>query len=57
MIDLALMRQLLDATASDATLLIVGDPDQLTSVEAGFTVTSMPTGPSRRLAVMPRVPP
>ena len=35
MIDLAMMRQLLDATPVDATLLIVGDPDQLTSVEAG----------------------
>lgn len=35
MIDLAMMRQLLDATPDDATLLIVGDPDQLTSVEAG----------------------
>lgn len=41
MIDLALMRQLLDATPRDATLLIVGDPDQLTSVEAGSVLRDL----------------
>ena len=41
MIDLALMRQLLDATPPDATLLIVGDPDQLTSVEAGSVLRDL----------------
>jgi exodeoxyribonuclease V alpha subunit len=41
MIDLALMRQLLDATPNDATLLIVGDPDQLTSVEAGSVLRDL----------------
>ena len=41
MIDLALMRQLLDATSREATLLIVGDPDQLTSVEAGSVLRDL----------------
>ena len=41
MIDLALMRQLLDATPPNATLLIVGDPDQLTSVEAGSVLRDL----------------
>ena len=41
MIDLGLMRQLLDATPPEATLLIVGDPDQLTSVEAGSVLRDL----------------
>ena len=41
MIDLGLMRQLLDATPQEATLLIVGDPDQLTSVEAGSVLRDL----------------
>jgi exodeoxyribonuclease V alpha subunit len=43
MVDLGLMRQLLDATPDDATLLIVGDPDQLTSVEAGSVLRDLVT--------------
>jgi exodeoxyribonuclease V alpha subunit len=43
MIDLGLMRQLLDATPRGATLLIVGDPDQLTSVEAGSVLRDLVT--------------
>lgn len=35
MIDLALLRALLDAVRPDATLVLVGDADQLTSVAAG----------------------
>ncbi|MFO1495895.1 MAG: exodeoxyribonuclease V subunit alpha [Lysobacterales bacterium] len=35
MVDLALMRALLDALAPQAILLLVGDPDQLVSVSAG----------------------
>jgi len=35
MIDLGLMRSLLDALPPQARLILVGDPDQLTSVEAG----------------------
>lgn len=41
MVDLGLMRQLLSATPEDATLLIVGDPDQLTSVEAGSVLRDL----------------
>ena len=41
MVDLGLMRQLLNATPGDATLLIVGDPDQLTSVEAGSVLRDL----------------
>ena len=43
MVDLGLMRQLLDATRQEATLLIVGDPDQLTSVEAGSVLRDLVT--------------
>jgi len=43
MIDLVLMRQLLDAAQEGATLLIVGDPDQLTSVEAGSVLRDLVT--------------
>ncbi|MDH3728141.1 MAG: exodeoxyribonuclease V subunit alpha [Myxococcales bacterium] len=41
MIDLGLMRQLLVAAPADATILIVGDPDQLTSVEAGSVLRDL----------------
>lgn len=41
MIDLTAMRQLLDAVPREATLLIVGDPDQLTSVEAGSVLRDL----------------
>jgi exodeoxyribonuclease V alpha subunit len=41
MVDLGLMRQLLNATPRDATLLIVGDPDQLSSVEAGSVLRDL----------------
>lgn len=41
MIDLGLMRQLLVAAPVDATILIVGDPDQLTSVEAGSVLRDL----------------
>jgi len=43
MIDLGVMRQLLDAAPRRATLLIVGDPDQLTSVEAGSVLRDLVT--------------
>jgi len=43
MVDLGLMRQLLNATRQDASLLIVGDPDQLTSVEAGSVLRDLVT--------------
>ena len=43
MVDLAVMRQLLEATPPDARLIIVGDPDQLTSVEAGSVLQDLVT--------------
>ncbi len=43
MIDLTLMFHLLEATPVDARLLIVGDPDQLTSVEAGSVLQDLVT--------------
>jgi exodeoxyribonuclease V alpha subunit len=46
MVDLGLMRQLLDATPRGASLLIVGDPDQLTSVEAGSVLRDLVTASS-----------
>lgn len=41
MVDLGLMRQLLNAAPREATLLIVGDPDQLSSVEAGSVLRDL----------------
>ena len=35
MIDIAMMRRLLDALRPDATLILLGDPDQLHAIEAG----------------------
>jgi exodeoxyribonuclease V alpha subunit len=47
MIDLSLMRQLLEATPRNARLLIVGDPGQLTSVEAGSVLQDLVTASQR----------
>ena len=41
MVDLALLRSLLDALRPDATLILVGDPDQLTSVAAGSALMDL----------------
>lgn len=41
MMDLALMRALLDALPADAVLLLVGDPDQLVSVSAGSVLADI----------------
>lgn len=46
MIDLALMHQLLEATRPDARLIVVGDPNQLTSVEAGSVLKDLVTASS-----------
>jgi exodeoxyribonuclease V alpha subunit len=46
MVDLVLMRQLLDATPRESTLLIVGDPEQLSSVEAGSVLRDLVTASS-----------
>ncbi len=41
MVDLPLMAQLLDALRPDARLVLVGDPDQLASVEAGTVLADL----------------
>lgn len=41
MVDLALMRALLDALAPHATLVLLGDPDQLVSVSAGSVLADI----------------
>jgi exodeoxyribonuclease V alpha subunit len=41
MVDLALMRQLVDAVPAGATLVVLGDRDQLASVEAGTVLADM----------------
>ena len=47
MLDLALMNQLLEATRPDARLIVVGDPNQLTSVEAGSVLQDLVTASSQ----------
>ncbi len=41
MVDLALMRRLLDALPDAARVIMLGDPDQLVSVEAGGVLTDL----------------
>lgn len=43
MVDLPLMAKLLDALKPSATLVLVGDPDQLASVEAGAVLSDIAT--------------
>lgn len=43
MVDLSLLRALLEATRPDATLILVGDADQLTSVAAGSVLMDLVT--------------
>jgi exodeoxyribonuclease V alpha subunit len=43
MVDLAMLRGLLDAVRHDATLILVGDADQLTSVAAGSVLMDLVT--------------
>lgn len=47
MVDLALMRALLDALAPSATLILIGDPDQLVSVSAGSVLADLVAGAER----------
>ena len=49
MVSLALMARLLEAVRHDARLIIVGDPEQLVSVEAGAVLADV-VGPSGRPA-------
>lgn len=55
MVALPLMARLLDALRPDARLVLVGDPDQLASIEAG-TVMSDVVGPDTRDAGPPGAP-
>lgn len=52
MVSLPLMARLLDAVRPDARVVLVGDPYQLTSIEAGTVLSDIvgPTGPDRPLA-------
>ena len=44
MVDLAMMRQLLDALRPDALLILLGDPGQLASVDAGSVLADIVAG-------------
>src|SRR5690606_21850153 len=44
MIDLPLMAKLVEAVRDDARLVLIGDPDQLPSVEAGDVLAGIPAG-------------
>ena len=46
MVDLPLMTRLLDALRPDARLVLVGDPDQLASVEAGTVLADLVAEPA-----------
>ena len=50
MVSLTLMARLLEAVRADARLVLVGDPDQLSSVEAGAVLADI-TGPAQRSVV------
>ena len=50
MVSLTLMARLLDAVRVDARLVLVGDPDQLSSVEAGAVLADI-TGPAQTSVV------
>ena len=58
MVDLALMAKLVDAVAPDARLVLLGDHDQLASVEAGSVLADLCGGDaaSRAPTNMPNVP-
>ena len=48
MVSLTMMARLLEAVRSDCRLVLVGDPDQLASVEAGAVLADLVDGLSRR---------
>ena len=56
MIDLALMARLLDAMADETRLVLLGDADQLASVEAGSVFSDLCGGPEARAAETDAVP-
>ena len=62
MVSLTLMSRLLEAVRPDARLVLVGDPDQLASVEAGAVLGDLVhrpprPGPDRRLELLSRLLP
>jgi exodeoxyribonuclease V alpha subunit len=48
MVSLTMMTRLVEAVRPDARLILVGDPDQLASVEAGAVLSDLVAGLSRR---------
>lgn len=50
MVSLTMMARLLDAVRPDARLILVGDPDQLASVEAGAVLADLVAGLTARAA-------
>ncbi len=56
MVSLTMMARLLEATRPEARLILVGDPDQLASVEAGAVLADLVDGlserPDRRVAAL-----
>jgi exodeoxyribonuclease V alpha subunit len=50
MVSLTMMARLLEAVRSDCRLVLVGDPDQLASVEAGAVLADLVEGLARRRA-------
>lgn len=61
MLSMTAMSRLLDAVRSDARLILVGDPNQLASVEAGAVLADLvdraPTHTSASPATIPRIDP
>jgi exodeoxyribonuclease V alpha subunit len=55
MVDLALMRRLVDEVPGDATLVVLGDPHQLASVEAGTVLADMTEPTSSIVASITRL--
>jgi len=55
MVSLTLMSRLLEAVRPDARLLLVGDPDQLASVEAGAVLGDLVARPALQRPVDPRI--
>ncbi|WP_072806506.1 exodeoxyribonuclease V subunit alpha [Rhodococcoides yunnanense] len=49
MVSLTMMSRLLEAVRADTRLILVGDPDQLTSVDAGAVLADLVARPVRRL--------
>lgn len=49
MVDLAMMRQMLDAMRPDAVLILLGDPGQLASVDAGSVLADIVASAPRNL--------